>query len=513
MHQDQPSYELESILRELLRQSKEGVLVEEADIARSLGELQPLLVAQALPSVDTARLDAFFQFLIAWGTRQQGGFSPGFRQFILDLLPKIPSKSAAYGHLLTLLVSSVSPQDHAAFIEPFVTNPPCDPVDALRPLVALMRQGGRAVDVFPRLLAGLERPHVAPAILDLANALTRRGFVSVHPAITHIDFLIRQLQAIVAALEDSTTSRDPKKGASPYQVSEGISYAISFADTLALIGNPRAIPVLSHLAQLPHRRLRIEAEAALVRLGVEESKHKLIALAAEPVVRLHALKYAEELDLLNQVPEQYSSPVAIAAAELVAFLAQPGQLGFPPEPCELMDARLLSWPGYDEPRNCYLFRFQFPVSGPEGELLAEERVGIAGPMTFAFSADLGPLSPVEYYAAFAGYATEHDEIAEIRLPTSSKDIRDRVDAFTAELQASGHSNIRPIYWGSFFGDDFVIAEGTHDGHPGLVAIDRVGASFYPVSSPANPLTAEHALFIYKGKRLLSSFNPSVLDDA
>ena len=66
-----------------------------------------------------------------------------------------------------------------------------------------------------------------------------------------------------------------------------------------------------------------EAAAALARLGDEDGKQELVALAAEPVARLRVLAYARELNLLDEVEENYRSPVAEAEAELCAWLAEP----------------------------------------------------------------------------------------------------------------------------------------------------------------------------------------------
>jgi hypothetical protein len=507
MNPDAASAELEAILRELLQRANDGSALEEIDVARALGVLRELFVTDVSNPVDVARLEAFYQLLMAWGTQQERGFSREFRRFLGEIIEQIPAHRPARGHLLALMVSSGAPEDTEAFVDPFLETPPSHPVDALRPLIALMRQGSRAVHAFPKLLDGLSIPHIAPGILDIANSLARQHHISPHPATPRLETLIRQLQAVVAALEVVTPEATSKLKTPPYQIAEAVSLAIPLADTLAWIRDPRAIPVLSHLAQLPHRRLRVEAESALVRLGVAESREKLAAFAAEPVVRLYALKYAEELELAEQIDERFTSPEALAEAELVMFLAQPQQLGFPPSPCDLVDTRVLRWPGFEEPRNCYLFRFAFPVPGPSGEIHSEVRLGIAGPLTFAFSADLSHLDPLDHYAAFAGFQAEHDEIAEVRLPTSSKDISDRVRGFTDPLQMQGFDQIKPRYWGTFFGEDYLVAEGIRDGIPGCIAIDRDSTAWFPLPPRLSPMGPEHVVYIYKGRRLLASFNP------
>ncbi len=507
MNIDPTSTRLEEILQGLVRHAATGLPLNEVIVAQLLLELQPIL-AQGKPApADAQRLDAFYQLLMAWGSQQERGFSPEFKGLLVDICLRIPATVEACGHLLAVLVSTGSEDDLDAFAQTYVAHPPSDSLAALRPLVALMKQEARASIVFPSLLDAIYIPHVAPGVLDVANCLSRDYGVFPHPAAERLETLIRLLQAIVASLEKISSEQDANTKTSPEQVAEAVSLAISLADTLALIGDPRAIPVLAHLAQLPHRRLRVEGECALVRLGVEEAKERLLKLANEPVVRLYVLKYAEELELANRLDEHVTGADAIAEAKLVTFLAQPAQLGFPPASCELIDTRTLTWPGYEEPRMCFLFRFAFPVPDESGTLQTRTRIGIAGPLVHAFSADLNHLSVPDLFAAFAGYQAEHDEIAEVRLPTSSRDITDRATAFAKDLDSHGLTEIEPAYWGTFFSDDYLVAAAKREDHPGAAVIDRDTVIWLPNNSHSHPLRPEHLVYIYKGRRLLNFFNP------
>ena len=70
------------------------------------------------------------------------------------------------------------------------------------------------------------------------------------------------------------------------QADEGVSLAVSLCDALALIGDASSTARLREAHEIRHRRLRVEAAAALARLGDEEGEKSLIELAAEPVARL-----------------------------------------------------------------------------------------------------------------------------------------------------------------------------------------------------------------------------------
>src|SRR5439155_25590943 len=125
--------------------------------------------------------------------------------------------------------------------------------------------------------------------------------------------------------------------------------------------------------------------------------NELVALAAEPVARLRVLAYADEVGIRDKIEPQFATPEARAEAELCVWLAEPTQYGVPPTSCELVDRRRLHWPGFDDPVECFLFRFQYALTiEGEGER-SFSNIGIAGPVAHAFIADLGDLSPDDIY--------------------------------------------------------------------------------------------------------------------
>ena len=132
-------------------------------------------------------------------------------------------------------------------------------------------------------------------------------------------------------------------------IAESVSLVIAGCDALALIGQSSSIAVLRQTMELPHRRLQVEAAAALGKLGEASGVDTLIALAAEPVVRLHALSYANELGLSDQIDAEYSSEVAKAEGELALWLSHEQQMGIPPTELECIDQCQQFWPGYETP--------------------------------------------------------------------------------------------------------------------------------------------------------------------
>jgi hypothetical protein len=247
--------------------------------------------------------------------------------------------------------------------------------------------------------------------------------------------------------------------------------------------------------------LRTEAVAALARLGEEAGVEALVALAAEPVVRLRVLTYAAELGCLDQVDERYQSGAARAEAELALWLAQPSQMAVPPNSCEVVDQRTQYWPGYDEPVDCYLVRFVYLIGDTE-----LSNIGIAGPLAHAFAADLSDLPPDDIYAAFAGWQAEHDEIRE----SAPEDLsgRQQIDVLRLQrgLADQGYTAVEPQTWGLFFGDSVLVAQARYNGMPGVAVTDGQQTCWWPQAASRRPIGPLEAYCIYKGRKLLQTFN-------
>jgi hypothetical protein len=258
---------------------------------------------------------------------------------------------------------------------------------------------------------------------------------------------------------------------------------------------------------LEHRRLRTEAAAALARLGDEEGAAELVKLAAEPVARLRVLAYARELDLIERIDPEFQLPQARAEAELAVWLAEPTQFGVPPAAIELFDQRRQFWPGFTEPVDCFLFRFTYVVTvAGEGER-SFSNIGIAGPLAHAFLADLADLPPDDIYAAFAGWQAEHEEIREYDVPRLSQSEQLEVERLVRRLHDAGYTHIEPERMGYFFGEKALVAGAVLGDVAGVAVADFQEIAFFPRRHSRRPLAAAECYSIYKGRKLLGSFNP------
>lgn len=418
-----------------------------------------------------------------------------------DLPPTDPGRT----RLLQLLAECRTPAALALLAELLATAPPASAEQvaaAIAPLFQKKNYDPRPL--FPRLLDALHYPAATVAVLDLANFLTREKLVDRHPAGDRVSELTSLLGAIagrLGRLESHPPADEAAAREAGRQVAEGIPIAVALCDALAWIGDPAAIGKLHQAAAIGHRRLKTEAAAALARLGEAAGAEMLLALAAEPVARLRAIAYAAELGVQDKLDEILTSPQARAEAELALWLAQPENMGLPPVAMEPFDSAKMYWPSYDEPVECFLIRFSYRLDGTEFS-----NVGIAGPLTHAFAADLSDLPPADLYAAFAGWQAEHEDIFEIdadRLNDRQQIVATRLER---RLQDEGYQQVRPSFLALFFGEPALVARASRSGQPGIAIIRDEEIAWFPARG-SRPLGPDEAYCIVKGRQLLTAFNP------
>ena len=409
-------------------------------------------------------------------------------------------------HLLCVLTAARGPAELDRFAELIAIDPPVVSTAVgfvFAPL--LQHKDYPAAALFPRLFDGLAHPSVAGVILDLTNFLTREHLLERHPAADRAAQLTNLLAALTQRLkvfQDGPREGGPAADQASKKISESVAVAVSLCDALALMGAESAVATLRQTLELGHRRLRTEAAVALARLGETTGTDALLAMAAEPVARLRTLAYAEELGVLDRIDEQHRTPLARAEAELALWLAQPTQLGAPPTHCRLIDSSTQYWPGYDEPVTCYLFRFTY-----EHGSAAYSNVGIAGPFTHAFLADVSNLPLEDIYAAFAGWQAEHEDIYEVEADCWSDEQRLAAERLERRLREAGCDATEPISLVFCFGDKALVAAATRGGEAGIAVVDEAQLQWRPRGKGRRPLGPREASFIYLGWKLLHAFNP------
>jgi hypothetical protein len=427
---------------------------------------------------------------------------------VVALYGQLGPSSQARGILLAWLSVGGGERELAQLANLLVEDPPTDDADIVQALAPLFqRHDWPAAALFPRLLDALAHVPLAAAVLDLANHVCRRHPQGEHPAAAQTQQLMETLGQLVGHL--GRLEESPPASQSPREISlrvqQSVALTVSLCDALALIGDERAIPRLHQALTLAHRRLKTESAAALARLGDKRGEEELITLAAEPVARLRVLAYAKELGIADRIDPGFRSPQARAEAELTVWLAEPTQFGLAPQSCELIDHCRQFWPSFTEPVDCFLFRFTYAMTVDDQER-SYTSIGIAGPLAHAFTADLADLPPGDIYAAFAGWHAEHAEIKEYDVEKLSHSGRTEVTRLARRVHDAGYEAVGPRLFGEFFGEKVLLADCTQGKLAGVAAADSTDILFFPARRPRRSIGIREAWCIYKGRKLLKTFN-------
>jgi hypothetical protein len=438
------------------------------------------------------------------------GDAAALRESLVSLYSHLGPKSRARGQALVWLASRADADDLRAFAQLLVDDPPSEEGDLVQALAPLFTP--RKYDVsalYPKLLEALSHPALAAGVLDLANYLHRTGIVATHPATERTGEMVEllgQMARSLARLEEQPHEHGDSAIELSRRVAGSVALTVALCDAVAQLGATEAIPKLYQVLDLAHRRLRTEAAAALARLGEPRGADELVKMAAEPVARLRALAYAKELKVADKIDAKFRTPAARAEAELTVWLAEPTQFGIPPAQCELFDQRRQFWPGYTEAVECFLLRFTYAITVEgEGER-TYSNIGIAGPVVHAFTADLADLPPDDIYAAYAGWQAEHAEIFEHDVSRLSRSEQTEVVRLERRLHDAGFANIQPQQMGYFFGERALAALVQRDGLPGVAVADFQDILFVPNHHTRRPLGVREVYSIYKGRKLLRTFN-------
>jgi hypothetical protein len=440
-------------------------------------------------------------------TTEAKQLAPSSRERIASLYRALGQADVPRGALLALLARAADQASLAEFAQLAVDDPPRSPRDALQAIAPLFQLASYDPSpLFPRLFDALAEPALAAAVLDLTNFLFSQGRMAIHPAAARSAALAELLGQLVQRLGkagDAATAADAT--ARRAQVAESLGLAISLIHTARLTRDPAYIGKLYQALELPHRRLRVEAAAALATLKEKTGTKTLLELAAEPVVRGPALAYLEQLGQLDKVADEFKSPTARAAGRLAAWLSEPNQYGFAPTDIELLDESRQPWPGFDQPVECFLFRYDYDL--PNGTL---QGVGLVGPVTWAFAVDPTEISPADLYSLFAGWQAEHEEISEQPFSDASSAAW---DALRPLVESLGYADLQPEKLGEFFGERHLVAQATLAGQPGTAVVDLAelgrdaanAVAWYPQSIAHGKLGPTEAYWLHKGRLLLQAF--------
>lgn len=414
---------------------------------------------------------------------------------------RLPDDSSLRYWLLLILNRNDSAEELETLAELLGNQPPQDPNVVAAVISRLMqRPPAEPQRLFPRLLDGLAHRQVAAAVLDLANYYVRRGLLAEHPAAESREALGRLLATLVSEMK-AITYQAPEKPIPSEQINESVALCVALCESLGRVAGPKQLDALRAASELTHRRIRVAAAAGLARHGDDDGKQTLLKMAAEPVARLQALQWAEELGFRDQVADEHRTPEAIAESQLAFWLSQPTQFGMPPTRMEKVAERQLHWPGFDQPQRFWLWRFEYQV----GDSRFANRA-ISGGSTQAVAADLSELSVDDCFALFAGFDIEHEEVYVTTAANWSAGHEREAGRLGAMIRAAGYEDFQPQLLSSFFGETSVAGPAAYQGRAVVVVSNGRELLARPRGNPQRPLTADDMVALQRGQAVLQTFN-------
>ena len=490
----------------LENRAAEIAVLSRDEVDRLLSQIVQAIDPEASLTDETA---ASLQLLVNKLSEQKSAdaWTPARLADVEQLYRKTPAQSDLRNQLLQWMASSRDENALQLWAQLIGECPPEHRLGLVLAFAPLMHKEFQPPQwLTDKLLAeGTAHMQIAPLIFDVFNFWFRSGKVSAHPAEPRLEQLLAlfgQLVGQLGKIEEGNIRKDVDLLTLNLQISDSVALVVSLCDFFGLLKSEATKPKLHQAMSLKHRRVQTEAAAALAKLGDDDGKQMLIGLAEEPVARLRVLKYAEELGFLKDVSLQWQGEIATAESHLAIWLSDPSQVGFAPAEIRLVDNREMNWPSYDHPVQCYLFDYRYGLTEE-----APGNIGICGPMTHAFPADLRGLDHEDIYAAFAGWQTVHQEIFVTTLDRAKAAAASDVSSLVDRMEAISDGEVEKIeFVGSFFGEWIIIAAGKKDDKAATLVVDQSDAYWIDGGNPSAPVDAETAWSIVQGRKLLAHFN-------
>lgn len=353
---------------------------------------------------------------------------------------------------------------------------------------------------------GTDNRTVAASIYELANREFRESRVDSHPAAGRIQPLCELAGGLINRLEMIEEGKLPE-GATPESIAqtvqESVALIIALMDAMALLNHEPAKLKMKQALELKHRRLQVEAAAGLARMSDEDGITRLIALAEQPVIRPRVIAYAKELGIDDQISIELKGSISNAESMLALWLSQQEQMGLAPTSMKLLEQRELYWPSYEDPIDCFLFEFVYGTGDN-----AFQNIGISGPLTHAFVSDISHLNHADQFSAFAGWQTLTDEIFLVAIEKAEKMLAGDLSRLWRRVDEQTYTDATPIMMASFFGEFVLIADATKNHEKGTLIVNNDHVDWIERGNEKAPIDWQLAFDIWKGRKLLTNFNPA-----
>ncbi len=421
---------------------------------------------------------------------------------INEAIPKKTSNRYLIGHMLAI---SRTPDALGTLIEFLKFHPPSDWMHAAQVISPLMQSNDWPVEaVFPELLSCIAERSLASPIIDLANFLTRSNRVSVHPAaeqVQALNHLLGEVSHRLGKFEENPREFGDDVETVQDRLGQAVALAVSLCDAVGLIGDETSIGKLNQAVELRHRRVQCEAAGALAKFDDEHGKERLVELSKDPAARLRAIHYLDELELGDLVDDQERTPNAIAESELAIWLCQPQQMGVPPTDVEAIESRRLMWPSFNDPVDVFLVRYEYNFGQQQFS-----NIGITGPVVHTMAADVAELPTDDIFAIYAGWHAEHEEIFSIPVGELNPAQARMLQPLIEHLERAGYEGIQPLLLCFMLDEHAAVFEASREDTKCLVVSDALETIDHPIAGRPRPLMPEDLFNLYKGRKMLRTFN-------
>lgn len=462
--------------------------------------------AAEIPGMDPAVVAAILRLIhhsaLRGGPEAMAAIQPDDLVAILDTLTfRVPNSHLPL-HLLAMRRDRPSIE---LLVDRLAEHPPEGWIEAAQVLSPLMQSTQWPADAFfPAALDLIAAPSLAAPVLDLCAFATREMGVDRHPAADRIEMLNHLLGEVtqrLAQFEENPRAFGDEVETVQQKLGQAVSLAVSLCDNVGLIGEASSIGKLNQAVQLRHRRVQCEAAGALARLDQPEGRNRLVELAADPAARMRAIAYADELGFGDKIDPEQRTLERQAESEMALWLTQPAQMGVPPTGLEMIESRVLAWPGFEHPVDVRLVRFEYNFGTQR-----YSNVGITGPITFSLSTDVADLPVDDIFAIYAGWHAEHDEIFSIPAESINEAQKRIMAALAQHLEREGYVELQPSLLGVFLEETAGVFSARQENTELLVITDGLETIDCPVGGRLRPMTPGDVFNLYKGRKMLRTFN-------
>lgn len=466
------------------------------------------LITNSDPAIVAALVRSIYTVLLRSGQQAIAQVQPDWLSAIEASLPAQTPNRTLLLQLLAMIGSGDSLRELVRLLK---RERPADWIDGAQILSPLMQRNDWPVDAFyPEALDCLQYSTLASPLLDLGNFLVRTERVDQHPAadrLPMLNLLLGEVSGRLGKFEENPRAFGDDVETVHKMLGEAVALAVSLCDAVGLIGDQSSIGKLHQTIDLKHRRVQCEAAGALARLGEDLGQKRLLEMTADPAARLRAIHYLDELDCGDSVDDQYRTDQATAEAELALWLTQPQQMGVPPTSIEVIETKRMIWPSFNDPVDVFLVRFEYNFGDN-----TYSNVGIAGPVTFALNSDVANLPNDDIYAMYAGWHAEHSEIFTVSQDQFNDAQKRVMGTYQKHLGRLDYESVKPELLGFFLDEQSGVFSAVREDTACLVVTDGLETIEQVTAGRLRPLTPGDLFNLYKGRKMLRTFNNNVVED-